>query len=72
MIGIGAHKRKPHEVNLGHKGSFEIKRPGALHEMLGIPQDETIPTSKLEIHPGDSELLKHRKASAKGLKAMHH
>ena len=68
---IGLARKKPHEVNLGEKGSFEIKHPGSLHEMLGIPLDETIPASKLEPKSGDSELLKHRKASAIGLKAMH-
>jgi hypothetical protein len=45
-------------------------KKGALHEMLGISQDKTIPASKLAPKPGDSPLLRTRKASAKGLKAM--
>lgn len=58
-------------VSLGHKGSFNVKK-GALHKMLGISEDQKIPASKLEPHPGDSPLLRRRKASAKGFKAMHH
>lgn len=68
---IGLARRKPEHVDLGHKGGFTIEHPGSLHEMLGIPQGETIPKRKLESHPGDSSLLKRRKASAKGLEAMH-
>jgi hypothetical protein len=64
-------KKGMSEVNLGKKGSFHVKK-GALHSMLGVPQGEKIPASKLESHPGDSPLLKRRKASAKGFKAMHH
>ena len=58
-------------VDLGSKGSFKEK-PGALHAMLNVPQGEKIPASKLAPHPGDSPLLRRRKASAKGFKAMHH
>ncbi len=65
------HSMKTEHVSLGHKGSFNVKK-GALHEMLGVPQDEKIPASKLESHAGDSPLLRRRKASAKGFKAMHH
>ncbi len=61
---------KTHEVDLGKKGSFKVKK-GALHEMLGIPQGEKIPESKLAPRPGDSSLLRRRKASAKGFRAMH-
>ena len=62
---------KTHHVDLGKKGGFSVKK-GALHAMLGIPQDQKIPASKLVPHPGDSPLLRRRKASAKGFKAMHH
>lgn len=58
-------------VNLGSKGSFQVK-PGALHAMLHVPQGQKIPASDLSPKPGDSPLLRRRKASAKGLKAMHH
>ena len=59
------------KVNLGLKGSF-TEKPGALHKMLHVPMGEKIPESKLESHPGDSELLKRRKASAKGFAGMKH
>lgn len=57
------------QVNLGSKGSFSVKR-GALHEMLGIPEDKKIPTSDLAPKPSDSPLLRRRKASAKGFRSM--
>lgn len=62
---------KTKTVHLGAKGSFQEK-PGALHAMLNIPDNKTIPESKLVPHPGDSPLLRRRKASAKGFKAMNH
>lgn len=70
----GEHPRerasmKTEHVNLGRKGSFDVKK-GALHEMLHVPQDQKIPTSKLVPHSGDSPLLRRRKASAKGFRAM--
>ena len=64
-------KMKTHKVDLGSKGSFSVKK-GALHESLGIPLGEKIPASKLEPKPSDSPLLRRRKASAKGFKAMSH
>jgi len=72
MIGLGhkAHaKKKTQHVDLGEKGGFTVHK-GKLHKALGIPEDETIPASKLESKPGDSSEMKHMKASAKGLKAM--
>jgi len=62
---------KSEHVDLGKKGSFSVKK-GALHAMLGVPEGEKIPASKLAPHAGDSPLLRRRKASAKGFKAMHH
>ncbi len=62
---------KSENVNLGKKGSFSVKK-GALHQMLGVPDDKKIPAGKLTPHAGDSPLLRRRKASAKGFKAMHH
>lgn len=59
---------KSEHVNLGEK-SFSVKK-GALHAMLGIPDDEKIPASKLAPHAGDSPLLRRRKASAKGFRSM--
>ena len=67
MIGIGRKKK----VSLGEKGSFTVKR-GALHEALGIPQDEKIPASAKEPHSGDSSRLAHMRASAKGFSKMKH
>jgi hypothetical protein len=66
--GIG-HKK--HEVDLGSKGSFEIKK-GGLHEALGVPQGKKLTASQKEPKPGDSEHVKHMKASAKGFAAMRH
>jgi len=60
---------KEKRVDLGSKGSFNEK-PGALHAMLNVPQGEKIPASKLAPHAGDSPLLRRRKASAKGFRAM--
>ena len=62
---------KEKTVDLGGKGSFSVKK-GALHEMLGIPEGDKIPASKLAPHPGDSPLLRRRKASAKGFRSMAH
>ena len=62
---------KTEHVSLGHKGSFNVKK-GALHKMLGIPEGEKIPASKLQPHAGDSPLLRRRKASAKGFRSMAH
>lgn len=62
---------KTHKVDLGHKGSFSVKK-GALHQMLHVPEGEKIPASKLEPHEGDSTLLRRRKASAKGFRSMNH
>jgi len=58
-------------VNLGSKGSF-TEKPGALHAMLHVPQGHKIPASDLTPKPGDSPLLRRRKASAKGFAAMKH
>lgn len=45
-------KDKPQDVTMYAKGgklniSKAIKKPGALHEQLGVPQGEKIPASKL-------------------------
>jgi hypothetical protein len=62
---------KEKKVDLGEKGDFHVKK-GALHAMLHVPEGEKIPASDLTPKPGDSPLLRRRKASAKGFKAMHH
>jgi hypothetical protein len=41
-------RRKPKTIHLGNKGSIKIKHPGALHAKLGVPQDQDIPSEKLE------------------------
>lgn len=61
-----------HKVDLGKKGSFDVKK-GALHQMLGIPDDKTIPEDRLKKAEHSSDpLLKRRAISAAGFKAMHH
>jgi hypothetical protein len=60
-------KRK--QVDLGSKGSFSVKA-GALHDMLHVPEGDKLPASDLTPKPGDSPLLRRRKASAKGFRAM--
>jgi len=48
-----------------------IKKPGALHSALGIPQGQKIPASRLAVKPGDSMLMKRRKILAKTLGRFH-
>ncbi len=62
---------KKHKVDLGSKGSFEVKK-GGLHEALGVPQGQKLTASQKEPKPGDSEHVKRMKASAKGFAAMKH
>lgn len=46
-----------------------IKKPGALHSMLGVPQGQKIPSSKIEsASHSDNPLLKKRAVLAKTLK----
>ncbi|MGC9199552.1 MAG: hypothetical protein ACP5E5_11550 [Acidobacteriaceae bacterium] len=63
---------KMERVNLGKKGSFEIKK-GALHEQLGIPLGETIPEEVLKAaeHSKDG-LLRRRAIAAEGFRRMRH
>jgi hypothetical protein len=66
----GTKRRKAEDVDLGKKGSFSVQ-PGALHEMLNIPLDKTIPESRLEEAEHSSDPLERRRAiSAEGFKAM--
>ncbi|MGA9668255.1 MAG: hypothetical protein WBQ94_03555 [Terracidiphilus sp.] len=63
---------KTEHVNLGKKGSFNVKK-GALHEELGIPLDEKIPESRLDSAEHSSNpTLRRRAISAKGFRAMRH
>lgn len=48
-----------------------IKRPGALHRDLGIPQGEKIPASKVNAAAKKGGKLGARARLAKTLKAMH-
>lgn len=61
---------KSHKVDLGSKGSFNVKK-GGLHDALGIPRGQKLTASQKEPKPGDSEHVKRMKASAKGFAAMH-
>lgn len=49
-----------------------IEKPGSLHQALGVPQGEKIPTEKLKVKPSDSSKMKKRKILAKTLKKLHH
>lgn len=71
MTGVFPEKKKTEHVDLGSKGSFTVKK-GALHDMLGIPQDQTIPKAREEAaaHQNRSPLLKRRAISALGFRAM--
>lgn len=44
-----------------------IKKPGALHEALGVPQGKKIPAKKLLVKAADTPLMKRRKTLAKTL-----
>ena len=48
-----------------------IKKPGALHKVLGVPKGKKIPASKLKVKSTDSTLMKRRKALAKTLAKFH-
>jgi hypothetical protein len=62
---------KKKTVDLGSKGSFQEK-PGALHAMLHVPEGQKLSASEIAPKPGDSTLLRRRKASAAGFRAMKH
>jgi len=62
---------KQHKVDLGRKGSFSVEK-GGLHDALGVPRGKKLTATQKEPKPGDSEHVKHMKASAKGFAAMHH
>ena len=47
-------------------------RRGGLHRALGISEGSSIPSEKLEVHPNDSEHMKHMKNFAKTMKSFHH
>lgn len=69
-LGLGKKKKTQH-VDLGEKGGFTVHK-GGLHEALGIPQGKKLTAAQKEPKPGDSEHVKHMKASAKGFAAMKH
>ncbi len=48
-----------------------IKKPGALHKQLGVPQDEKIPAKKLEKASHAGGKLGQRANLAKTLKGLH-
>lgn len=58
------------KVDLGGKGSFDVKK-GALHHMLNIPTDQTIPPARLKAaQHSDNPRERKRANSAAGFKAM--
>jgi hypothetical protein len=63
---------KTEKVDLGKKGSFNVKK-GALHEELGIPQGEKIPESRLESAKNSSNpTLRKRATLAETMKGWKH
>lgn len=61
-------KRKRQADDLWIQGA--VKRPGALHEALNVPQGQKIPPEKLKIKPGDSPRLKRQKNLARTLSKL--
>jgi hypothetical protein len=51
--------------------SGAIKKPGALHKQLGVPEGKKIPAKKLEAAAGKGGKLGQRARLAKTLKKMH-
>lgn len=49
-----------------------IKKPGALHEALHVPEGEKIPAKKLAAKSSDSALMAKRKSLAKTLGSFKH
>lgn len=62
--------KKTENVDLGSHGSFTVHK-GALHEALGIPQDEPIGQKRISsaLH-SDKPSIRRMAASAKGLTHM--
>lgn len=59
---------KKHNVSL-YRAMHQLRK-GGLHRALGIPEGESIPAEKLEVHEGDSEHMKHMKNFAKTMKGF--
>lgn len=49
-----------------------IKRPGALHKALGVPQSDKIPAKKLNAAAREGGRVGKEASLAKTLKSMHH
>lgn len=47
-----------------------IKKPGALHKALHVPEGKKIPASKLAVKESDSPTMKKRKTLAKTLRGF--
>ena len=63
---------KVENVNLGSHGSFKVHK-GKLHKALGIPEDETIPQSRLDSAlNSDKPSIRKMARSAKGFEGMKH
>mgnify|MGYP003346960542 CR=1 FL=1 len=66
-------KDNPDDVTMYAKGGWikdAIKKPGALHEQLGVPQGEKIPAKKLASAAQKSGKLGKRARLAQTLKKM--
>lgn len=66
MIG----RTKPHHVDLGEKGSFTIKHPGALRRAAAKAGEST--REFAETHKKGNSVTARRSRAAIGLMAMHH
>jgi hypothetical protein len=62
--------KKVENVDLGSHGSFQVHK-GALHEALGIPQDQPIGQERIDKALNSNKpSIRHMAASAKGLTHM--
>lgn len=67
-----AKKAKVEKVNLGKKGSFNVRK-GALHQALGIPIGEKIGEARIEkAERSKSPQVRRMARSAEGMAAMKH
>jgi hypothetical protein len=71
-MNIQERERKTKEVELTKKGEEFTVRKGAYHRATGIPEEETIPTSRINADIKKGGKIGRMARSAKGFKAMHH
>lgn len=69
VADLNRHKGNQHTP--GYSG-IKIKRPGLLHEKLGVPQGDKIPYDRLTINPGDNAALRKEKQFALNARKFKH